>query len=56
MCELPDELWNLIKQFLLHYKKYHQLKMKPIVDKIILKQKQDEVKIKELLKKLNIKY
>ena len=37
MYELPDELWNLIKQFLLDYKKYHQIKMKPILEKYINK-------------------
>ncbi len=35
MYELPDELWNLIKNYLLDYKKYHQFKMKPILQKYI---------------------
>ena len=32
MYELPDELWFIIKNFLLQYKKYHQSKMKPILE------------------------
>lgn len=34
MYEFPDELWRMIRDFQLDYKKYHHLKMLPVLDKI----------------------
>lgn len=31
MYELPDEIWELIKNYVFEWKKYHQLKLKPIL-------------------------
>lgn len=35
MYELPDEIWNIIKSFTFDWKKYHKIKLQPILKKHI---------------------
>jgi hypothetical protein len=48
MFEVPDEIWKLIKDYLLDWKKYHELKFKPILEKEI------NNKFKEIYKRWTI--
>ncbi len=31
MFELPDEIWNLIKEFQIDYEEHHRIKIKPLL-------------------------
>ena len=35
MFALPDEIWNIIKSFTFEWKKYHKIKLQPILKKHI---------------------